>query len=144
MRFEEKLNELVGEKNSNNVYLTDAKYSELVSKIKLLKRSMERKQPSDYKLLKKYDLLNVGSVEKLISPMSENTTTVKYFVKLSDIYDILNETHIRVGHGGRNRMRKEVGLKYKNISIECVQIFINLCRHCQEKASKKRDLPVTK
>ena len=35
-------------------------------------------------------------------------------------------------------MRKEVNLKYKNITEECIMIYINLCRDCQEKASKKK------
>ena len=104
MRFEEKLRELVREKNQNNIFLSDEKYVELVSKIKTIKMSSEQKKPVDYKLLKKYDVLVVGGVEKLICPMSEDTTNVKYFAKLSELYGILAETHARVGHGGRNRI----------------------------------------
>ena len=51
MRFEEKLRELVREKNQNNIFLSDEKYVELVSKIKTIKMSSEQKKPVDYKLL---------------------------------------------------------------------------------------------
>ena len=95
MRFEEKLKELVQEKNQNNVFLSAKMYVELVSKIKTIMMSSEQKKPVDYKLLKKYDVLVVGAVEKLICPMSEDTTNVKYFAKLSELYGILAKTHAR-------------------------------------------------
>ena len=35
-------------------------------------------------------------------------------------------------------MKKEVDLKYVNITAEVIMLFIDLCRQCQEKATKKR------
>ena len=63
MRFEEKLRELVREKNQNNIFLSDEKYVEFASTIKTIKMSSEQKKPEEYKLLKKYDVLVVGGVE---------------------------------------------------------------------------------
>ena len=36
------------------------------------------------------------------------------------------------------QMKKEVDLKYVNITTECVMLFTNVCRQCQEKSTKKR------
>ena len=77
--------------------------------------SSEQKKPVDYNF---YDVLVVGGVEKLICPMSEDTTNVKYFAKLSELYGILAKTHAREN--------------------AYVLMFLNFCRHCQEKASKKK------
>ena len=50
-------------------------------------------------------------------------------------FDIIHETHISNGHGGRNRMMKELKGKYKNITVELIVIYLNLCEPCQKKLS---------
>ena len=60
--------------------------------------------------------------------------TVKYCANISEIFDILHESHLKIGHGGRNRMVKEVNFKYKNVTYEC--ITMHLCLPCQKKAKQ--------
>ena len=136
--FNEKLGGLLEGKNANNVFITNERYGNLVEKIKGLKSFKEKKKPADYAILRKYDVISVGGLDKLISPVAENSTVVKYYASIEDVYSIIHDAHVRIGHGGRNRMKKELGIKYNNITTECIMIYLNLCRHCQEKASKKR------
>ena len=136
--FNERLDELLRSKNANNVFLTQEKYRNVVQHVNELKSVVSKKTPADYKLLKKYDVVSVGGAEKLIFPMLEGAANVKYYADISEIYNIIDEAHLRIGHGRRNRMVKEINLKYKNITEECIMVYLNLCRQCQEKASKKR------
>ena len=59
-------------------------------------------------------------------------------MKVDEVYDILNDTHLAIGHGGRTRMLKEIQKKYRNITVEQIMLDLNLCETCQKKANHKR------
>ena len=46
----------------------------------------------------------------------------------------MHEAHVSIGHGGINLMVKETGTKYKNITKECIMIYLNLCIPCLKKS----------
>ena len=46
---------------------------------------------------------------KLIYPVAEGSASIKYYVQKKDIFDVIHDAHLAIGHGGRNRMIK----KYK-------------------------------
>jgi len=77
----------------------------------------------DYKLIKKYDV-NISGIEKLVVLVSEGNL-IKYYVYNDQLFQFLNETHVFVKHGGRNRIEYELNLKYKNITRETTMIFLN-------------------
>jgi hypothetical protein len=52
-------------------------------------------------------------------------------------YDILNEIHLNIGHGGKHRMMAEIKKKYKNLT-QVVFIFLKFCGPCQTKLSSKQ------
>ena len=58
--------------------------------------------------------MQISNIDKLIYPVVEGNTTIRYYVTKKEIFDILNEAHIDTGHGGQNKMYKEV---QKNIRI---------------------------
>ena len=66
-------------------------------------------------------------MEKLIYHVVEGSTSIKYYVQIKDIFNVIHEAHVSIGHGVRNRMVKETGTKYKNITAECIMIYLNLC-----------------
>jgi hypothetical protein len=43
------------------------------------------------------------------------------------------------GHGGRNRMVKELGKKYANVTRDSIELFKSMCIDCQ----RKRVRPMT-
>ncbi|CAI6358245.1 unnamed protein product [Macrosiphum euphorbiae] len=109
-------------KNVNSTYLTKTKYDELISEVKQLKLKSR-----GHKLLKKYDVITVSDMEKLIVPVSNEGNDLKYYVFNEELFNIIHDTHLTIGHGGRNRMEYELNKKYKNITRESIMLYLNLC-----------------
>ena len=99
---------------------------------------MDGKTPADYNHLKQYDIMEVGGCQKLFLPVNGEDTSVQYYVHVEEIFDIMNDTHLAIGHGGRTRMFKELQRKYRNITLEQIMIYLNLCETCQKKSSIKK------
>lgn len=66
------------------------------------------KIPSDYRVLKRFDVVSVQGIEKLISPVLEDGN-VRYYAKNTELFDILYEAHLEIGHKARDAMFKHVG-----------------------------------
>lgn len=130
--FYRKLTKLVNSKSFNSILFSKAKYSELIKHVKEAKTRI-KKEPCDYRRLKRYDIINTDGIDRLITPLNNNKTNVQYFVHTDELFDILHETHITVEHGGREKMERELHLRYKNVTRETVMLYVNLCKYCQEK-----------
>jgi len=76
-----------------------------------------------YRILKRYDLITIGEADKLILPLLEGNTNILYYITNENIYDVLHDVHLSIGHGGKHRMNAEVKKKYKNITQEAVSIY---------------------
>ena len=88
----------------------------------------------------RYQILQCGDVEKLIRKRKAPTDTPLYYSTLEDSYDVLKRAHTATGHGGRDRMLKELSKKYANITCKAVEFYKSHCVECQ----KKRKRPMTK
>lgn len=84
----------------NNVFLSEVKHNELLEEVKWFKSGAKLK-PNDYKLLKRYDIMNVSNIEKLIVSVND-PNTIKYYVYNEELYKIIHDVHLQTGHGGRN------------------------------------------
>ena len=130
------LSESVNKKKDNNFYLTTEKYNSLLSEVEEAK-SFNGKQTVHYRLLKSYDILNIGGEENLTVPLSaEKKTEILYYVNFDELFNVMHEAHIAVGHGGRTRMIKELNRKYKNVTVEFIVTYLRLCEPCQKKTKK--------
>lgn len=49
--------------------------------------------------------------EKLIVPVTENNT-IKFYVHNEKLFNIINEVHLSIGHGVRNRIKYEISIKF--------------------------------
>ncbi|XP_008183200.1 SCAN domain-containing protein 3-like [Acyrthosiphon pisum] len=74
-----------------------------------LKAGRKKKQPKDFRLIKRYDVLVVQGKTKLIFPVKDDNV-VLYYVPNSDLFDVLQTTHLSIGHGGRDRTIKELDI----------------------------------
>lgn len=104
-----------------------------------LRKASERKNTKsrhEYYLLSKYEVLQCGDVEKRQTPDEKPV----YYVSIEDTFDIVKRAHVATGHGSRDRMSKELQVKYANIQRDTVELFKSLCQECQ----KKRKRPMTK
>lgn len=134
-RFNEKIHKIKFKKRKNHQLFVRDEYFSFLTKVKAAKNKISHKTPEDYQRLLKYDIVQIGNVQKLVVPVKNERDPIIYYTYLEEIFDIIHETHISIGHGGRNRMMKELKGKYKNITAELVVIYLNLCEPCQKKLS---------
>ena len=131
-------------KGANNQVFTKERYEQLVSDINDIKNGRRKKQARDYSLSKQYNVMQISNINKIIYPVVEGNTTIRYYVTKEEIFDILNEAHINTGHGGRNRMYKEVLKKYKSITQEHISLYLSICTSCLKKSSVPKKGAVVK
>ena len=62
------------------------------------------------------------------------SSSIKYYVQKEDIFDVIYNAHLAIGHDGRNRMTKETQTKYKNITAESIIPYFSLCVPCLKKS----------
>jgi len=138
-RFYDVLSESVNNKKDNHFYLTSERYNSLLNEVKVAK-SVKGKQTVHYRQLKRY-ILNIGGEEKLTVPLSAEKTEILYYVTFDELFNVILEAHIAVGHGGRTRVIKKLNLKYKNVTVESIVTYLRLCEPCQKKQKtlKKRN-----
>lgn len=127
----------------NSASMTSEKYHSLVKDLLAVKNGFQKKTPREYWLLNHYDVLIVQGKEKLIVPLKENNSHVIFYVKDEELFDVLYETHVFIGHGGRDRMIKELQNRHKNITQSDIKTFLDLCEPCQQKKSEKKGLVKT-
>uniref|UniRef100_A0A8D8YV48 KRAB-A domain-containing protein 2 n=1 Tax=Cacopsylla melanoneura TaxID=428564 RepID=A0A8D8YV48_9HEMI len=138
-RFYDRLSECIEQKSSNHLYISDGKYKELIKEVREAKAE-EKKKTIHYRRLKRFDIMTVDNQDKLIVPIATEGASVLYYVPYEELFDVINETHISVGHGGRNRILAEAGRKYKNVSSEAVLIYLRLCEACEKKQKSAKRL----
>ena len=52
--------------------------------------------------------MQCGDIEKLIKKRFSPDESPMYYVSIEDTYDVIKSAHIARGHGGRDRMSKEI------------------------------------
>ena len=136
-RFNKRLNELIASKSQNTKIFSKLQYSEMIQKVKISKAN-KNKKPEDYHRLRRYDVYcDVMEREKLIAPPKQGSVA-KFYVNTEEIFEILHETHVSIGHGGRNKMEKTIHSKYKNITREMIGIYLSLCKTCGKRHNASR------
>ncbi|GBL92082.1 KRAB-A domain-containing protein 2 [Araneus ventricosus] len=138
LRFNDHLYMLKSNKGKNNQLFTREEYNSLIAKVKESKEKTSAKTPEDYQRISRYDIVRIGGDEKLIVKVQNEGDPIVYYTCMEENFQIIHEIHIAIGHGGRNRMMREVKTTYKNITIEMVMIYLNLCEPCQMKQSVPR------
>lgn len=53
--------------------------------------------------------------------------------------EFIHDAHLATGHGGRNRLVKEINNKYNNMTTEAVMLYLSLCEEFQKKAKGKNE-----
>lgn len=117
----------------NRTFIEKNRYEQLIEETKNAKTA-EKKASRDYWLLKHYDVITVGQKDKLIFPVDATTNNnIIYYVADTELFQVLHDAHQSIGHGGRDRMLKELSSRYKNITRHDVELFLQLCEPCQQK-----------
>ena len=84
----------------------------------------------------RYQVLQCGDVEKLVKKEEASHEGHKYFVHIDEMFGIIHRAHLATGHGGRDKMIKELFPKYANITVEVIEMFKSLCLECMKKRKR--------
>jgi len=71
-----------------------------LQEVKLAKEKIGKKSAKDYRYICKYDIITLNGQERLIKSISNNSECVHYYVSNDELFDILHDSHIAIGHGG--------------------------------------------
>ena len=136
MEFREKLYEKYLE--CQKYFIPKEVYYKTIEDLKTVAKVSTKKSRHQYYILKKYEVLTCGDVEKLIKKRMSPEDRPVYYVTIEDTYDIISKAHIATGHGGRDRMLKHLNQKYANVTTDAVEIFKSYCHVCQEKRKRPK------
>ncbi|XP_008182430.1 KRAB-A domain-containing protein 2-like [Acyrthosiphon pisum] len=101
-----------------------------------------KKTRHEYYLLEKFDVLNIAEKQYLISKRKDrNNEEIKYIVPYEELYERINDYHIRTGHGGNVKLRMAIANKY-NIPRPAIEIFLSTCAICNGKKNMNRKLVI--
>ena len=129
------------ERDNRSILLSKEEYFNLVEEVKSAACIDKTKTWRQYYVLKRYEILQCGDVEKLVLKKKDAEGVVStdniYFVHMEELFDIVKRVHTSTGHGGRDKMMKVISAKYANVTREVVDLFKSLCVECQKK--RKRD-----
>ncbi|XP_012501552.1 PREDICTED: SCAN domain-containing protein 3 [Propithecus coquereli] len=142
-KFFRSLAVLLENKSNNTKIFSKAKYCQLIREVKEAK-AKAKKESVDYRRLARFDVILVQGNERLIEAINGETDKIRYYLHSEDLFDILHDTHLSIGHGGRTRMEKELQAKYKNITKEVIMLYLTLCKPCQQKNSKLKKVLISK
>ena len=71
-------------------------------------------------LLSRFDIMVIENKNKFIYSVKEGERNINFYVMDTELFDVISEVYLIVGHGGRDRMLKELPSKYKNITRRVV------------------------
>lgn len=133
--FNKQLHQIIGNKNKNNVYLNKTRFEKILKEVTEAKQKENFKTPLDYRRLLRYDFVTSDKGKRLIFPIKSNDgkISVKYYATTEELFDLIHEAHLSAGHGGRNRLARELQRKFKNITNESIKLYLSLCKYCQQK-----------
>lgn len=120
----------------NSLTLTKAKYDVYIQKVKNLKATI-KKESNDLRFLRRYDIIEVNGITKLIHPVTDQES-IRYYVFDEELFGVLNEAHISTGHGGRDRMIQQLKGKFQNVTTKDILLFLSLCEPCVQKLKHKK------
>ena len=114
-KFYEQLDAKIENKKNSYSFLNGEKYESLIQEISQLKRGERKKEPRDYQLLKRYDVVQIGNTIKLIYSVAEGDFSIKYYGGKEYIFGVIHDAHLAIGQGGQNQMIKEPQSKSKTL-----------------------------
>ncbi|XP_035207888.1 KRAB-A domain-containing protein 2-like [Stegodyphus dumicola] len=74
----------------------------------------------------------------LIVPVTDAKPDVIFYCSSDMLFDIIYETHVSIGHGGRDHIIKQLNRRYKNITQNDIKLFLSVCESCQQKRNMRK------
>lgn len=127
-QFNNAVQGLMEKKNFNGTYFCREKYNQIVDFLKS-EGDKPGKTPKEFRWLNRFQLYNDQRFMKIGG---------KKMACAEEFYDIIHDSHIRNGHAGRDILLKYINEDYENITRECVELYLKLCKECLLKKGKVR------
>ena len=104
---------------------------ELIFEIKLAysKSSKDRSRREKY-LFPHFAIFTIDSDDKLINKDQISEVNPLIYRYLENFYDDIKREHLLVGHGGLDKTHKQCKTVYANITVEVVNIWLQICVEC--------------
>ena len=108
--FNAKLKEIISKKkrNDNLGYFSKEQYSQFIHEVKEAK--VKRGSTKDFRRLHRFAVVTVQEEDRLIVPMKPGEDSMKFYVTVDEVYDVLLEAHLNTGHGGFTGWATKTGL----------------------------------
>lgn len=126
--MKEKFDSELSEAQENKSYNTSGlmkkcEYEEIVNRMKELEKPEVKKTQKDYRLLRKYDIMEISVEGTTVQKLVKRGTVLRY-VCAEDLFDTIKAAHLANGHGGRNILSKALSEKYANITVDQIKVFL--------------------
>lgn len=137
--FLEQILRLESEKDSHYMAMTREVYNSILAEVEHAKSAL-KKTPVHHRRLKRFNVLKICETKILVS----RSEPQKYYLPVEEIFDVIEDAHVALGHGGRDRVKNETSKKYANVTTEMINVFLSTCESCDHKKRKKRNNLVSK
>ena len=117
-------------------FFTSRKLDDYIKRVVAAKAVERKKSPSDYALLKKYDVARTEDGKEILI-MKNSVEPYLRYISVAEIFDTIYDAHVKVCHGGQKRTYREVKKTAANVTHEQVAQFMSYCVTCEEKRSFK-------
>lgn len=97
--------------------------------------TIEKKSSQHYYYGKKYKLVIEGDAAHVCLNNENDVNSMIYVIPYEHYYDKLMESHLRTGHGARDKMHHYCKERWV-ISKEVCQLFADMCRTCAKKRGR--------
>ena len=99
------------------------------TKLAYSKLSKDRSRREKY-LFGHYATLTIDGEDKLTNKDQIGEVKPLIYTYLENLYDDIKREHLVVGHGGRDKTYKQCKTVYANITVELVNIWLQICVEC--------------
>ncbi|VEN38149.1 unnamed protein product [Callosobruchus maculatus] len=128
-RFIERLR---GTKRVNGSIISQKAYLYLIEQVKKSKTDDLSKLAIDKNRINNYDVVTSDNTERLVTPMKTGNS-MKIYVHIEEVFDIIDSAHTDTNHGGMLRMLKILRRKYQNVTKDMIRMYLETCSVCQKK-----------
>lgn len=109
----------------------------IILKFKEKCKFSEVKSNVEYYYGSRYDVLKVGQDDILIMKLKNSSDSIVQILPVEDYFSKLWDAHRNCGHGGRDKVLYEIKNRFY-VPKPIVEIFVSLCKICQEKKPQFR------
>ena len=114
-----------------SVYSQDRLEQILSESIQAKEKEPGDRTAKDYRRIKRFDIVDVQGKQRLVAARTDNDDKdIRFFVSIEEMYDIIDYTHKKMNHGGRDRLWPILSKQYANIPREVIQTYLKMCDYC--------------